>query len=47
MDRENVPDPTPEEVDDAARQTPKGHPSAGRVLEQEEEAKQEEEEGKK
>lgn len=44
MDREKemVPVPTKEEVEDAATQTPQGHPSGGRVLEQQKEKKENE-----
>jgi len=37
--RETVPVPTRRETKDAARETAKGHPSGGRVLEQQREAK--------
>lgn len=42
-EKETVPVPTKEEVEDAARQTREGHPSGGRVLEQQKEKKESEE----
>ena len=37
--RENVPDPNKKEVKDAAKTLPKGHSAAGRVLQQQKQAK--------
>lgn len=41
-EKETVPVPTKKEVEDAAKQTREGHPSGGRVLEQEKEKKEKE-----
>jgi hypothetical protein len=41
-EKETVPVPTKKEVEDAARQTKEGHPSGGRVLEQQKEKKESE-----